>query len=326
VAMPLALALWRLTETAERWWHLPAIIAIIVVAVGYKEQGLVLVPLVVMAWLAGAPGVAKWTALATTIVTLAYLGVRFSTRDAWQPFEQAVGLGFDRLNASEANARFGEAPLPIYVYNAAATLGNLLFSEPTAGEFRFTRALLDGQAAPWQFNHVLSSLALTLLLAWWAWGTLQRSHGKAWSVEARLVVAVGASLTASAALGFNYARDRLGGMALVFLALAGYHALRRAAAVCAAAPAPRAIALAGFLCLFAAAWQVRALGTVEDVRYVSERAQREWLTAPFEVRAPGGKGPVYVSLMERMTAQGTDPSAAVPHSYPRALARWLGER
>lgn len=326
VAMPLALVLWRLTEAPARWWHAPAMVAIVMVAVGYKEQGLVLVPLIVMAWLTGAPGVTKWTALATTAVTLAYLGLRFSTRGTWQPFEQAVGLGFHILSASEANARFGAAPLAMYAYNAAATLASILFSEPTTGEFRFTRDLLEGVAAPWQFNHVLSSLALTTLLAWWSWGTLRRSRGRAWTLEGRLVVTVGVTLAASAALGFNYSRDRLGGMALVFLALAGYHAVRRAAAVTAAESGPRALVLTCLLGLFAATWQLRALGTVEYVRYASERTQREWLTAPFARRASGTQGPAYISLIQRMTAQGTDPAAAVRHSYPKAVMPWMGER
>lgn len=326
VAMPLALVLWRLTEWPARWWHGPAIVAIVIIAVGYKEQGLVLVPLVIVAWLTGAPGVTTRTAVATTAVTLAYLGMRFSTRGAWQPFEQAVGLGFQVLNATEANARFGSAPVPIYLYNAVATLGNLLTSEPTAGEFRFTRDLLAGRAAPWQFNQVLSSVALTGLLGWWATRVLRRERGRPWSEDTRLIAVLGVVLAASAALGFNYARDRLGGMALVFLAVAAYHALRRAAAASSIAVGPRAVSALVCLCIFALAWQVRAIGTVEFVRYASERTQREWLTAPAGRRLPGVHGPTFTSLLQRMTAQGTDPAAAVRHDYPHGVMSWMGER
>lgn len=324
VAMPLALVLWRITETPSRWWHAPAIVTIIVIATGFKEQGLVLVPLVVMAWLVGAPGVTRWTALATTAVTLLYLAMRFSTRGNWQPFEQAVGLGFQTLSAGEANARFGAAPLPIYAYNAAATLGNLLLSEPTGGEFRFTRDVLRGEAAPWQFNQVLSSLALTALLAWWSWQTL-RHRRRTSPVEARLVVALGATLAASAALGFNYARDRLGGMALVFLALGAYHAVRRAAALAAVRPGVDATVLTSLLCVLAVTWQIRAAGTVEFVRFASERAQREWITAPYAQRL-ASKSATYANLFERLRTQGADPSAAVRHAYPRWVADLLGER
>ncbi len=324
VAMPLALVLWRITEVPSRWWHAPAIITIVVVAIGFKEQGLVLVPLVVMAWLAGAPGVTKWTALATTAITLGYLGMRFTVRGTWQPFEQAVGLGFHVLSAGEANARFGAAPLPIYVYNAASTLGNLLLSEPTSGEFRFIRDVLRGEAAPWQFIQVFSSVALTALLAWWSWQAL-RHRRRTWPVEARLAVALGTTLAASAPLGFNYARDRLGGMALVFLAFAAYHAVRRAAAIAALSSRVQGIMLASLLCVLAGAWQIRAVGTVEFMRYASERAQREWITAPYVERlAP--KSATYANLVERLRAQGTDPSVAVRHAYPRWFTDLLGER
>jgi hypothetical protein len=325
VAMPLAAVLWNIAEAPARRWHAPAIIAIVAVAVGFKEQGLVLVAVVVMAWMAGSPGVTKWTAVATVAFALVYLGVRFSTSGTWQPFEQAVGLGFQTLSASDANARFGGAPLPIYAYNAAATLGNMLVSEPTNGEFRFIGNLLRGEAAPWQFNHVASSAALTVLLAWWSWGTL-RHRRRTSPVEARLVLILGAALAASSALGFNYARDRLGGMALVFLALAGYHAIRRAAAIAAAGSGAPAVVLAGVLGLLAVAWQVRAVGTVEYVRYATERAQREWITAPYLKRVNGTQSLTYADLFERLRAQGTASSAPVRHAYPDWLQDVLGER
>ena len=50
VGMPMALAVWMLLERDPRWWHAPVILVVTLVAIGFKEQGLVIAPLVVAAW------------------------------------------------------------------------------------------------------------------------------------------------------------------------------------------------------------------------------------------------------------------------------------
>ena len=50
VGMAAALLVWTLLERDNRSWHGSAIVALTLVAIGFKEQGLVLVPLVVSAW------------------------------------------------------------------------------------------------------------------------------------------------------------------------------------------------------------------------------------------------------------------------------------
>jgi hypothetical protein len=55
----------------------------------------------------------------------------------------------------------------MYAYNAASTVSNVLFSEPTDGQFRIVWDVMHRQAQPWELNHVISSAALTVLIGWW---------------------------------------------------------------------------------------------------------------------------------------------------------------
>src|SRR5687768_155728 len=57
VGMPVALGVLMLLERRATALHGPLIVALALLAVGFKEQGLVVVPVVLTAWWAGAPGV-----------------------------------------------------------------------------------------------------------------------------------------------------------------------------------------------------------------------------------------------------------------------------
>ena len=168
----------------------------------------------------GAPGATGTTAAAIVAVTAVYLALRFSTSGSWPAFVQDVGYGFTMLSPDEATTRFGTFPILMYAYNMIVTLTNILFSEPTAGVFTIMRDLQEGELTAWEVNHLLSSAVLTGLLVWWGVRAVRRDRGAPWSVESRVCVATVIAVAASAALGFNYTRDRLGGMAAVFYALA----------------------------------------------------------------------------------------------------------
>ena len=324
VGMPLALLVWMLLERERRVWHAPLIVALTLIAIGFKEQGLVIVPLVVAAWWTGAPGAGRATTAVLVAATAVYLAVRLSTTGAWQTFEQDVGFGFGTLSPPEAVARFGTFPLPIYAYNVGSTIANILFSEPSGGIFRSVGDLARGQIAAWQINHVLSSALLTGLVVWWGIGAVRRRGGGSWSVESRVFVAAVLAVAASGALSFNYARDRLGGMAVVFYAIAAYFAMRAAGQHAAQASRLRGLAAGIALLLLAWAWQIRAIGTIEDVRITSDKTHREWLTDLQRLRTTSS--PPYLKIVEAMAAQGLDASAEQPTSYPRWAAALIGER
>jgi hypothetical protein len=321
VGMPMALMVWMVVNRERRWWHGPAIVALALVAIGFKEQGLVIVPLVIAAWWTRAPGVSRRTAAVLTGIAVAYVLFRLQWRDKWPLFEQSIGLGFSILEPGEAAARFGAFPYWVYAYNGLATMANVLFSEPINGTFFIIRDWVHGQFPPAGILRFASSITLTVLITWWGIRSLRASvQTGAWSIESRTFVALLVVLAGCGALSFNYSRDRLGGMAVVFYASAAFFALRAAAAHIVAAARFRVVAAGLALALLAAAWNIRAIGTVESARRTSIANRTQWLIQLPERRAEFGERPVYLSIMQSMIDQGTDPAAPRPSLYPDWIA------
>jgi hypothetical protein len=325
IAMPIAVAVYAVAEHEHRPWHGLLLVALTFVAVGFKEQGLVVVPVIVIAWLTGAPGVRRFDAAAVVAATLMYLGFRFHYRGTWPAFGEDVGLWFGQLSVSEATARFGAHPLPMYAYSAMATLSNILFSEPTSGTFIVVKHLKEGTAQPWELNHVLSSTALAILVAWWGIGAVRRGAGARWSVDARLFAIFVAAVAASGALGFNYSRDRHGGMAVVFFAFAAFEAVRALAARAQEARQSRATTIAVALLLLAGAWQLRAIGTLEHERLLSWKNHREWITNLQLRRVASARDADYLQVLDAMVNQGTRLGEPEPTHYPAWFVALIGK-
>lgn len=170
VGMPAAVLVWRLLESPRRPWTSPAIVALTILAVGFKEQGLVIVPIVILAAMMDAPGASRRLAAVTFVLTIGYLAVRLAFRSAWPLFEQSLGVGLSVVEPAEAVRRFGAFPFPMYVYNSLATMANVVAAEPSGGTFVMTRDLLAGRPLPWELVHVISSVGLSALIAWWGGG------------------------------------------------------------------------------------------------------------------------------------------------------------
>lgn len=326
VGMPIALLVWILLNRERRMWHGPAIVVLALAAAGFKEQGLVLVPLVVAAWWTRAPGASGGVAATLTICAAAYVALRLSGRASWPLFEQAVGLGFTEMEPPEAAARFGAFPYWIYAYSGASTIANVLFSEPTRGVFRIVRNMTLGQSEPWEIIHLLSSAALTAMIAWWGIRSLRSRDRDRWSIESRAFVALIVVLLGCGVLSFNYSRDRLGGMAVVFYAIAAFFAVRAAAARALEARRWQFLTAGLALALLAGAWQTRTVGTIEFVRATASRNHMEWFTLLPPRRIEFADRPVYLGIMQTMIDQGTNSSAPRPTRYPRWIARAIGQR
>ena len=330
VGIPIALVTWIVLERQHRWWHEVAIVALLVVAVGFKEQGLVLVPVVIAAWIGGAPGVRRGTVIVVTLLAVAYVAFRLANRGSGPLFEQDVGVGFVRLSPAQTEARFGSFPLLIFAYNGLATIANVLVSEPTAGVFSVVSSVVRGRPDPVGVLNVVSSVATTALIVWWAssrlWGPAVDGSGERRPSERRLAIALVVALAACGALSFDYSRDRLGGMAIVFYALAAFHAIRALAIRLAAARLARfRVGVVGLL-LLAGAWQIRALGTLEGARETAFKNRREWITGVASRRVEFADRPVYLQLMERLEPQGISDTSPQPTRYRRTAARLIRGR
>jgi hypothetical protein len=324
VGMSLALVVWILLNCQHRAWRTGAVIGLTLLAIGFKEQGLVLVPLVLVAWWTRAPGASPGMAAAAAITGVAYVALRLSARSVWAPFEQDIGVGFTELDRFTAAERFGDFPYWIYAYNSASTISNVLFAEPTRGIFRTIQGVIEDRGAPWQLIHLGSSIALTAVIAWWGARQMKSAKRGAWTLESRVFVAMLIVLLASGALSFNYSRDRLGGMAVVFYALAAYFAVRAATERLLTAPRAALGSAALGLILLSAAWQIRAVTTLEWVRSISNGSQVDWLVQVPERRLTLAHRAGYLRIMDSMTAQGTDPAAPRPTRFPMWVRRVVG--
>ena len=319
VGMPMALAVWHLLVAPPHWWHTPAVIAMSVIAIGFKEQGLAIVALVVAAWATRAPGTTRAQALSAVLLATGYVAMRLAWHSRMATFEQAIGFGFSEIDTQTATARFGSFPYVVYAYTALATVANIIFSEPTRGTFSIVAAMTRGTAERWQFIQLASSVALTVVIAFWGVAAIARARLEGWTDESRSVVALVLTLAACGALSFNYSRDRLGGMATPFYALAAYYALCACARGVAALPPWRFRAAAAALLLLAALWHVRAIGTAEGVKVTAVRNQIEWVTGLPQRTREFADRPVYLSILAALRAQGTAESTPHPTNYPGAL-------
>jgi hypothetical protein len=314
------------TRGLRSFWGGFAIVALTILALGFKEQGLVLVPLVIAAWWLRAPGAGRGTAITVAAVAAAYVLFRLEYHDPRLPmFEQDVGFGFTRMSASDAEERFREVPLLIYAYSGASTIANVLLSEPTEGVFRIVQGLSEGPLQPWHGVHLSSSLALTTLIGWWGIASLRRHRQGQWSADERLFLSLLVVLAATGALSFNYSRDRLGGMAVPFYALAAFYSVRAAALRAGEASRTATAATAIALLLLGTAWQLRVLHTVEATRQRVVNTEREWATRFHRRLTEFNDRPVYTGILEEMLPQGTSPAAVQHTRYPRWLRRTLGD-
>ncbi|HEU5197958.1 MAG TPA: hypothetical protein VFW70_24680 [Methylomirabilota bacterium] len=323
VGMPVLLGAWMLAERAKGPAPTVLFLALAVVAIGFKEQGLVILPIVIAAWWLGAPGVSRATAVWTAAFGLVYLAFRFATKGPWAPFEQDIGFGFSVLSATEAGARFGRWPLPAYAYNSVSTISNLLFAEPTSGVFSITRAIVNREAMPWQYLHLVSSAALTGLIGWWGARSVARARVDGWTAESRTAALLVVALAASGALAFNYSRDRLGGMALVPYAVASFYAVRALLATLKQAGAARIVAVTLGLTLLMGAWQTRVVHTLDAARERAADSHREWLTDSYDRRVQFASRERYLHALDVLTPQGTVRPPGPPH-YPAWVTQLLG--
>jgi hypothetical protein len=219
----------------------------------------------------------------------------------------------------------------MYAYNSISTILNVLFAEPTAGLYFITRNLRFGGIQAWEIINLGSSALLTAIIVWACWRVVRGRVRASSAAETRAYAAMLIALLASGALSFDYSRDRLGGMAVVFYALAAYFALCRlgvgadsvgASGVGAAFRRPSGLT-AVVLILIVAGWAVRAYGTVEWVRRTSEMNHQGWLAQLAPRRVEFADRPVYLTIMESMVPQGIDRSAPRPTKRPYWLASGL---
>ena len=235
------------------------------------ELGILVPAVLVVLWWFGAPGINRRDVVWGLGGFAVYVAVRatFSSIGADAPWYYAEsGLGFEMASPDQLANAFGHAPVLFWIYNVAATLFTVLFSEPRAGQYKFIASLIGGETQPWQWINVGTSVLTTIVVALVM--ARRRFEGRQ-----RLLLILGCTLLFAGSLfGFLYTRDRIalaagaGYAVLVFVAmtsvLAELHPNRRAAA----------LALTGVLL---AAWTWRSAGSMLYVRDRAYESYADWV-------------------------------------------------
>ena len=94
MAMPIVVLVWMLVHQPAQRWRSAAIVTLVLIAIGFKEQGLILIPVLVAAWWMRAPGATRTTAWTLVAIGVAYVAMRLLWRGKWPLFEQSLVLGF----------------------------------------------------------------------------------------------------------------------------------------------------------------------------------------------------------------------------------------
>jgi hypothetical protein len=267
VLLAIALALDARSRSIDWVFGPLALVAMLGIEVG----GLV-VPVAVALWWFGAPGLSRRGVAWVLLAAVLYLTIRgaFGEQPREFPLYVDSGLGFSALDISALRARFGDSPWLFWIYNVIAAFLTTVASEPRDGVYSFVESLLARDMETWQWFHVGSSLLTTGVIA------VGLAWSRPWKERDRLLVVGGCALLVfGSALGFLYARDRLGLAGGVGYALLLYVAC---ASLLENAPLAgwRRRMVAGVLAMVAAAWVVRSGETWFQLRDTAWEFRLEW--------------------------------------------------
>jgi hypothetical protein len=234
------------------------------------ELGALIVPLTIVLWWFGAPGIGRRGVLSVLTGTAVYVTVRLTFAEySGESLYADTGFVFQTLDAASQRARFGDSPWLLWIYNVGSTFLTIVASEPREGVFSFVESLLARDMERWRWFHVGLSALTTLVVA----GGLVR--GWPWNERDRLLVVAGCALLVfGSALGFLYTRDRIGLAGGIGYALLLYVAL--AFWVERSAVKWQRTAITTVIALLAAGWVMRSAETFFQLRDLAWDYRTEW--------------------------------------------------
>jgi hypothetical protein len=167
-----------------------------------------------------------------------------------------------------------------------------------------------------------SSLAMTLLIGWYAMGRDPQRGRRRWREPIPLAFIT--ILVSNALMSYVYSKDEIISAAGVFYALAAYWALRALAArplVTWLAPVVVVVA-----CGVSAAWAVRSVGLHLKLRHGAFEARSGW-TYVLEpaARASWPKDAQTLQVVARMRDEALMQPTIAPAMLPHWTERWWGE-
>ena len=129
-----------LCMSAHRSWYPACYFAVCLLLPFTIELGLLLPPMLVSLWWAGAPGVQRrdvaWGLGGVALYVIVRATFSSAAVDVPSLYTES-GFGFGEIDPDEFSDAFGRAPYLFWVYNVMANLMTVLFSEPRGGTFDF---------------------------------------------------------------------------------------------------------------------------------------------------------------------------------------------
>jgi len=328
IALNLTLSNGGLPRAGSRGWLVDLLAAIVFAAAALTlESGLLIWVTIAAAWVVGLRGVSTRGLVLMTVLLAGYFFLRFWYLDTGLPSltERTSGFWIERLEPREIQQRFGDRRFVFYAYNVGASLLSVLFSEPRDGLFAATRAWLRSDVHPLAYLTVLSSLALTAVMAWttvaWWWRRtpLQR--------PGRLAIVAAVIIVANAVLSFAYTKDDIIAVAGVFYAIAAFTAVRAALEYMVTGGFLRAAAISIVVCLLASAWAMRSSGVHHVMNEHAFRARNDWAELPLRWQREGRwpKSPEQIALIEQLRSEALVAEVPNPQMVPEWRSQWYGD-
>ena len=272
----LAAAAIALREEPRRLWDALAI-ALFIGSVLTVESGILIWVVCAGAYALGARGLSRRALMTMTGCLVGYLALRSFVFHVGAPSlsERASGFGFSTLEPSALMAKFGDRPWPFYIYNVVSSISTVLLSEPKGGVWRFVYELTTGTLHPWTVMSVVSSVAATALVGWFAWTRRERLRTWTFDRDDRLVWLFVIVLAANAAISFPYTKNVIMSPAGVFLGLAVTAAAREWFREGGRRPA---VATAVLFTVLACGWAYRVAGNHYNLRWTAAEQRAVWVS------------------------------------------------
>jgi hypothetical protein len=260
------------------WTDIAAAVTFVVASLTV-ESGVLVWVVVVAAWACGLRGVTWRGVVAVTLLLAVYLGSRFALSIATPGLDvgRDSGFGIRMLETGELSRRFGDNPLPFYLYNVGTSILSVLFSDPDRGVFHTVRTWLEGQIPARLYLPVVTSAITTALIAW-VWVARWRGPGpKLAPSDARLLDIFGVVLIANAVVSYAYTKHEIISVAGAFYAFATYVAVRYAISHWGDGSLTRSRAAACVLLgALACGWALRSAGVHHMIQVQAFRERLEW--------------------------------------------------
>ncbi len=325
------LTLFAIARTRGGWLSDVAAVLLLVAASLTLESGVLLWPIAIAGYVSGLRGISRPALYVMTAAIVGYVLFRVSYLhiQSIQLGARATGFGADVITGAEQMARFGDTPALLYAYNVAMAALSVLLSQPIAGHWTVLDAWRRDDLSPVFALEMGSSLAVTILIAWYM---LQRraadganvmdGRGRAWREPVSLVFLT--LLAANAMVSYAYAKAEIVSLAGVFYALVACVAMR------ALLRRPRqrgaAVAMALVLAVMTSAWAVRAAGLHFKLRHAAFNARGEWAAVlPPGRRDAWPRDPRVRALVARLKEEAVLNRALAPTTLSRTYQAWWGE-